>query len=173
MSQAARQLVNWLDGFAVFTGRLVAWLTLVMMVLTCTVVVLRYGFSIGSIALQESIGYLHAAVFLLSAAYTLQQDGHVRVDIFYREFTAQSRAWVNVIGSIVFLLPVSVFILLYSWDFVVNAWQIREGSPNADGLPFIYILKSIIPVAAILLALQGLAEVLRGLLTLTRLEQHD
>ncbi|NIB39467.1 TRAP transporter small permease subunit [Pseudomaricurvus alkylphenolicus] len=161
-------VVGLIDAFSEFTGRVVAWLTLAMMALTCLIVLLRYGFSIGSIALQESIGYLHAMVFLLGAAFTLQRDGHVRVDIFYRRFNREQQAWVNALGSLLFLLPVSLFILIYSWDFVVSAWRIKEGSPNADGIPAVYLLKSLIPLAAITLSLQGIAEVLRGLLTLTQ-----
>lgn len=167
LHQTLDACLAYLDGFSELTGRLVAWLTLVMMTLTCVIVVLRYGFSIGSIALQESIGYLHAMVFLLAMAFTLRRDGHVRVDIFYRQFNARRKAWVNALGSLLFLLPVCGFILVTSWDFVANSWAVKEGSPNADGLPIVYLLKSLIPAAAVLLALQGLAEVLRSLLTLT------
>jgi len=162
--------LSYIDAFSELTGRLVAWLTILMMVITCCIVVLRYGFSIGSIAMQESIGYLHAMVFLLAMAFTLRRDGHVRVDIFYREFNRHQKAWVNTLGSVVFLLPICGFILITSWDFVINAWAVREGSPNANGLPLVYLLKSLIPLAAVLLALQGIAEVFRGVLTLTEPE---
>lgn len=174
MSSQIRGLLDtcltYIDGFSELTGRLVAWLTLVMMIITCVIVVMRYGFSMGSIALQESIGYLHAMVFLLAMAFTLRRDGHVRVDIFYREFNQHQKAWVNALGSLLFLLPICAFILFSSWDFVANAWQVKEGSPNANGLPLVYLLKSLIPFAAILLALQGIAEVIRSLLTLTEQE---
>lgn len=175
-SPLRRQLdtcVLTLDSFSEFTGRMIAWLTLIMMLLTCTIVVLRYGFSVGSIALQESIGYLHAMVFLLGMAFTLQRGGHVRVDIFYRNFTQHQQAWVNALGGILFLLPISAFIFITSWDFVSNAWAVKEGSPNAGGLPLVYLLKTLIPIAAILLALQGFSEVLRGLLTLTETPKNN
>jgi TRAP-type mannitol/chloroaromatic compound transport system permease small subunit len=159
--------LSYIDAFSEMSGRLVAWLTILMMIITCTIVVLRYGFSIGSIAMQESIGYLHATVFLLAMAFTLRRDGHVRVDIFYREFNHRQKAWVNALGSLVFLLPICGFMLITSWDFVANAWAVKEGSPNANGLPLVYLLKSLIPLAAILLALQGIAEVIRSVLTLT------
>ncbi len=159
--------LSYIDAFSEFTGRLVAWLTVAMMMVTCVIVVLRYGFSIGSIGLQESIGYMHATVFLLSMAFTLRRDGHVRVDIFYRQFNAHQKAWVNAVGSLLFLLPICGFILITSWEFVSNSWAIKESSPNANGLPLIYLLKTLIPLSAILLALQGLAEVIRSLLTLT------
>ena len=160
-----------IDAFSVRIGHLIAWLTLVMMVLTCIVVLLRYGLSINFVALQESIGYLHALVFLLGASYTLQSEGHVRVDIFYRSFKPKQKAWVDALGAILFLLPVSLFILFSSWDYAVNAWNIKESSPNAGGIPAIYLLKSLIPLTGILLSLQGLAQILKALLVLQEGEQ--
>ncbi|GAA5315243.1 MAG: hypothetical protein AseanaTS_04470 [Candidatus Pelagadaptatus aseana] len=137
-----------------------------MVIVTLAVVVLRYGLSIGSVALQESITYMHAAVFLLGAAYTLKRDGHVRVDIFYRKFSPTRQAWVNAIGGIVFLLPLCAFMVFISWDFAASSWRIREASGNADGIPAVFLLKSMIPLMAITLALQGLAETLKSLLIL-------
>lgn len=162
----AGRLVALLDACAEFTGRAVAWLTLVMAVVTTVVVVLRYCFGIGSIALQESAIYMHAAVFLLGAAYTLKHDGHVRVDIFYRRLSPTAQAWVNCLGTIVFLWPLCGFIGFASWDFVAASWRIREVSPEPGGLPALFVLKSLIPLFAALLALQGLAEVLRHLAVL-------
>ncbi|MYM63808.1 TRAP transporter small permease subunit [Pseudomaricurvus sp. HS19] len=161
-----RGVLAWIDAFAQFTGRWIALLTLLMMLLTCVIVVLRYGFSLGSIALQESVGYLHSAVFLLAMASTLQRDGHVRVDIFYRRFSRAKQAWVNALGSLLFLLPVAGFLLFSSWNYVADAWAVREGSSSAGGLPLVYLLKSLIPLTAVLLALQAIGEVLRGLLVL-------
>ena len=160
------KIVTVIDTFSEYTGRGVAWLTLLMVLLSCLIVVLRYGFNIGSVALQESLTYLHATVFLLGAAYTLKHDGHVRVDIFYRGYSARGKAWVNALGSLVFLLPVSLFLLIFSWDYAANAWAIREGSPHAGGIPLLFLLKSLIPLTALTLALQALADTLRGLLTL-------
>ncbi len=159
-------VLTGIDCFAEWTGKTVSLLILVMMVLTCTIVVLRYGFSLGSIVLQESVGYLHAVLFLSAMAFTLKQDGHVRVDIFYRRLNRNQKAWVNAVGSLIFLLPVCSFIVYSSWDFVINSWRVKESSPNAGGIPMVYLLKTLIPVAAILLALQGGGEVLRSLLQL-------
>ncbi|WP_439135101.1 TRAP transporter small permease subunit [Pseudomaricurvus sp.] len=159
--------VATIDRFALATGKLIAWLVLAMMVLTCWIVVLRYGFSMGSIALQESLTYLHATVFLLGIAYTLKQDGHVRVDIFYRRLGSHQQAWINALGSLMFLLPVCLFILFISWDFVLNAWAVKESSASSGGIPAVFLLKSLIPLAAFLIALQGVGEVLRSLLLLT------
>lgn len=155
-----------LDRFSEWTGRLVAWLTLGMVIVTFAVVVLRYLFDIGWIALQESITYMHALVFMLGAAYTLRHDGHVRVDIFYQRFGLRGRAWVDLLGTLLLLLPVTLFIAWSSWDYVGNAWALQEGSPEAGGLPGVYLLKTAIPLMALLLTLQGLSLVLRSLLVI-------
>ena len=155
-----------IDAFSHITGRTIAWLTLAMMAVTCIVVVLRYGFGIGSIALQESVTYMHALVFLLGAAYTFERDGHVRVDIFYRRFNRRQQAWVNSLGSLLFLLPLSLFLLFVSLDFVANAWAIKESSGQPGGIPAVYLLKSLIPLMALTLALQAIADLLRSLLIL-------
>lgn len=144
-------------------GRSVAWLTLAMVVLTCCVVLLRYGFNIGSVALQESIVYLHGIVFLLALAYTADTDQHVRVDIFYRRFRPETQAWINCLGSLVFLLPFSVYLLWVTWPFFLNAWSIKEASAEAGGLPYVYVLKGLLPLAAVSLVLHACAQVLGNL----------
>ena len=161
-----QQLNRLLDTFAEWTGRLVAWLALLLVLVTFSVVVLRYAFNIGSIGLQESILYLHASLFLLTGAYTLKQDAHVRVDIFYRDLSADNKAWVDLLGALFLLLPVCLFIGWVSWDYVASAWSVREGSRETGGLPYVYLLKSLIPLGIILLALQGLSQVLASLVTL-------
>lgn len=155
-----------IDALSEWTGRLIAWLTLAMVLVTFTVVVLRYAFNLGWIALQESITYLHALVFMLGAAYTLRHDGHVRVDIFYRRLSPRGQAWIDLLGSLLLLLPVCAFILWISWDYVAVSWSLREGSRDAGGLPLVYLLKSVIPLMALLLLFQGLGQALRSLLVL-------
>lgn len=159
-------LLRLLDRLTAFIGKTVAWLTLLMVLATCLVVLLRRGFDIGSIALQESVTYMHAAVFLLGTAYALQYGAHVRVDILYRRFSPRTKAWINSLGALIFLLPVSVFIGLTSLEFVSSAWRIREGSTDAGGLSMVYWLKTLIPVMAVHLSLQAIAEVLRNALVL-------
>lgn len=159
-------IVTYIDSFSEYTGRAISWLCLLMVLLSCLIVLLRYGFNIGSVAMQESLTYLHATVFLLGAAYTLKHDGHVRVDIFYRGYTERTKAWVNALGSLIFLLPMSLMLLLSSWDFALRSWGIFEGSPHANGIPALFILKTLIPLSAATLILQALADTLRGLLTL-------
>jgi TRAP-type mannitol/chloroaromatic compound transport system permease small subunit len=150
-------IIQAIDRLNEWIGHAVAWLTLVMVAVTFGVVVLRYGFDIGSIAVQESVTYFHAMVFLLGAAYTLRRDEHVRVDIFYQRLSERRKALVDVAGTLLFLIPVCVFIFWISLEYVVNAWSIREGSREAGGLPAVYLLKSLIPLTAALLTLQGLA----------------
>ncbi len=160
------RLARYLNTLSEWTGRAVSWLTLCMVLITFGIVVLRYGFGIGSIAAQESVVFLHALVFLLAAAYTLKHDGHVRVDIFYRDYGPRGQAWVDLFGALFLLTPVCVFILLSSWDYVSASWTLQEGSRETAGLPGIYLLKTAIPVMAVLMLLQGLAQAIRALLIL-------
>lgn len=157
------KLAGRLDRIADRTGRAVAWLALALVLVTFSVVVLRYLFEIGSIALQESILYLHASLFLLGAAYTLKTDSHVRVDIVYRHLPARRRALIDLLGALFLLLPVCGFLLWISWDYVATAWSLREGSRETGGLPYVYLLKTLIPIAAGLLILQGISQALDSL----------
>lgn len=141
--------------FVSVTGRAVAWLTLAMTLLSFGIVVLRYGFNQGWIWLQESVTYLHAAVFMLAAAWTLQTDDHVRVDILYRERSARYKAAVNLAGTVLFLAPVSVLLLVVGWDYVAASWATREVSREAGGLPLVWLLKTLILALPALLLLQS------------------
>ncbi|HKJ10477.1 MAG TPA: TRAP transporter small permease subunit [Gammaproteobacteria bacterium] len=164
------RLTRALDGLAEWTGRAISWLTLLLVLDTFAVVVLRYLFSVGWIAMQESMTYLHAFVFLLGAAYTLRHDGHVRVDIVYRDLGPRARAWLDLLGTFVFLVPVCAFILWSSWGYVASSWALHEGSEEAGGLPLVYILKTAIPVMAVLMLIQGLSQTLHCVLTIAGVE---
>jgi TRAP-type mannitol/chloroaromatic compound transport system permease small subunit len=166
MLEYLQRLARALDGLAELTGRALSWLTLVMVLVTFVVVVLRYAFDAGSIALQESVTYLHAAVFMLGAAYTLKHDAHVRVDIFYQRWSPRTRAWIDLLGTLLLLMPVCSFILLASLDYVSVSWSILEGSREAGGLDGVYLLKTAIPLMAVLLLLQGIALAIHSLLVL-------
>jgi len=155
-----------LDRFAEITGRVIAWLTLATVLVTVAVVLLRKLFETGSIALQESITYLHAAVFMLGAAYTLKHDGHVRVDIFYQGFSPRTRAWVDLLGTLLLLFPVCLYILFSSLQYVGASWAMLEGSREAGGLDGVFLLKTAIPLMAVLLLLQGCSIVLHKSLLL-------
>jgi TRAP-type mannitol/chloroaromatic compound transport system permease small subunit len=158
--------VRYIDIFTDRCGRLLAWLVLAMGLLTTVVVVLRYGFNTGSIMAQEAVTYMHGCLFMLGAAYALKSGAHVRVDIFYRNFSARGRAWVNSLGGIVFLMPLCAFIGLSSWNYVTESWAILETSPEPGGIPAVFLLKSLLPLMAVNLFLQGLAETLRSALVL-------
>ena len=159
-------LLKALDTFTETTGRWLTWLALGMAAATAFVVLLRYGFNIGSIAAQESVTYMHGALFMLGAAFTLKHGGHVRVDIFYRRFGPRTQAWINSLGAIVFLLPVCLFILGISWNYVTESWAIREVSPEPGGIPAVFLLKTLMLLLPFNLVLQGIAEILRNTLVL-------
>lgn len=146
------------------TGEAVAWLTFFMSVVTCLVAVLRYGLALGWIWLQETITWMHAAVFLLAAGYTLARDDHVRVDIFYREMSPTRQAMVNLSGCALFLLPLSVGLLLGSLEYVQTSWLIQESSREAGGLiyPFPSLLKTLLPVTGGIMTLQAMVICVRS-----------
>jgi TRAP-type mannitol/chloroaromatic compound transport system permease small subunit len=158
--------VQSLEAINEWVGRCVAWLALAMVLVTFSVVVLRYLFDTGWIAMQESVTYMHAVLFMAGAAYTLRHQGHVRVDIFYRRFSATAQAWVDLFGSLFLLLPACLFILSISWEYVASSWAIYEGSREAGGIEGVYLLKSMILLMAALLILQGVALILRAVLVL-------
>lgn len=167
---AAVRIAAALDAVSEYTGRAVSWLALGMVLATVAVVVLRYGFDQGLIWLQESVNWMHSLVFMLGAAYTLKADEHVRVDIFYRAMSGRRKAVVNLAGTILFLLPLCAFLMVESLQYVATAWRIGERSREAGGLPMLYLLKTVIPMMAVLLALQGVSMGLRAVL---RLRERD
>ena len=138
-------------------GVAVSWLTTVLVAVVCYDVFTRYLLKSSLVAVQELQWHLFSVIFLVGAAYTLKHGKHVRVDVFYNRFPARTRAWVDFIGSLVFLLPFCLVAIWCSHTFVFNAFIIGEGSPDPGGLPARFILKAAIPVGFLLLALQGLA----------------
>lgn len=167
------RVASALDRLNLAIGVGVAWLVPLMAISTAIIVVLRYGFGIGAIALQEAVIYMHSTVFMLGAAMALQRDEHVRVDIFYRNYTQRSKAWVNALGHIVFTLPVCLLIFSTSLGYVNESWSDLERSPEAGGIPAVFLLKTIIPVTAVLLGLQAIAEALKATATLTSARGQD
>lgn len=166
-------IIAYLDNISDALGRLLSTASIAIMAVTFLVVVMRYGFSasglswggfnISAIALQETVLYLHSILFMLASAYTLKHNGHVRVDVLYRKFSVRGKAWVDLLGTLVLLFPMCGFILFASLDFVSFSWQIQERSGEAEGLPYVYVLKSLIPIMCGLLLAQGLIEVLRNI----------
>ena len=162
MIQPTTRITQFIDYVIDLIGRCVSWLTVAMVAVVIVVVVTRYFLQMGSIALQESVTYLHAAVFLLGIGYTLKHDGHVRVDIFYRQFSPRHKAIVDMVGGVLFLLPVSLLIFIASWDYVFASWVIGETSAENTGLPFVYLLKTLMLIMPVTLLLQGIAEILKS-----------
>ena len=140
-------------------GRAIAWLTLAMALITVTVVVLRYAFDQGAIFLQEAVMYMYGMVFMLGIPYTLKENGHVRVDIFYSRLSERGQARIDLTGHLLFLVPVSAVIFWYSLPYVIASWSVTEGSAEVGGIPGIFLLKTLLPVFAFLLFVQGLAEI--------------
>ena len=157
-----QRIANGIDIINDRVGRSVAWLTISMVVVTCVVVVARYLFGAGSIALQESVMYMHGAVVMLAIAFTLKEKGHVRVDVLHERFSEKNRALIDMLGCVCFLLPVSTFIFWTSLDYVSFSWSLSESSAQPGGLPGVYLLKTLIPAMAGLLMIQGFAELVRA-----------
>ena len=155
-----------IESFIDWSGRTVSWLSLFLVLITFIVVVLRYVFDSGSIALQEVTTYLHATIFLGGMAYTLQQDAHVRVDIFYSRCSRRSKAWIDLFGALFLLLPFMLFISWVSWIYIVDSWSVLEGSREAGGLPGVFLLKSLILVMTFLLSLQAGTQIARNIQTI-------
>ena len=160
-----------LSAMSAGVGRIVAWLTPVMVLLTFAIVVMRYGFDFGRIYLQELVMYLHAAVFMLAAAWTLQQDGHVRIDVLYQRLPPRRQAWVDLFGTLLLLWPTAAVLFVLSFDYAQKAWVLGEGSRETGGLPLLYLLKSVIPLTSGLLMVQALAEMSRRIRQLMRTRQ--
>ena len=159
------KLSGWIEGFSEVCGRALAWLVLALVLLVGYDVMMRYFFLSGSIAIQELEWHLFSLIFLLGAAYTLKHDDHVRLDLVYRSrfMSDYRRAWVNLVCSLLFLIPFCVLIIISSWPFVSQAYQFAEGSPDPGGLPYRWVLKAAIPLGFFLLIIQGIGEALKNL----------
>ena len=154
-------------------GETVSWLTLLMVLVTVLVVVLRYGFNIGFIWMQESVRFMYSAVFLLCAGYTLFKDKHVRVDVLYLSLSERKKAIVDLIGSIFLLLPVCFVIFYYSWSYVLNSWQQLEGSIEERGLHLVFLMKTFIWLFAILVSMQSIATIINSLIILKNNKRNN
>ena len=166
---AMKTIIISIDALTEWVGKTASWLVLALVLLICYDVAMRYLFQQGSVALQELEWHLFALIFLLGSAYTLKHDEHVRVDILYqsRFVSDKQRAWINIIGTLLFLLPFCVLILITAWPFVENAFYYNESSPDPGGLPYRYLLKGSLLLAFGLLILQGLSGLLKNILKLT------
>lgn len=163
-----RVLVHIIDLISEWSGRVVMWLALILFVITAYETIQRYLFRVTSVALQETTWHLYAFLFLLGMAYTLKHDRHVRVDIFYDRMSDRWKAWINLFGMLVLIIPFCLLMIRFSWSFMLTAYQIGERSGDPGGLPARWLLKAAIPVGFSLLLLQGISELFKNLIVILR-----
>ncbi|MEO2085357.1 MAG: TRAP transporter small permease subunit [Marinoscillum sp.] len=144
------------------TGKISSWFSLALVLLISIDVLLRYVFNFSTAALYEMEWHLFAIIFLLASPYTLQKNKHVRVDVFYNNFSKRKKNIVDLIGNIIFLIPFSFIIFYTSLPFVEDSFSILESSPDPGGLPYRFIIKSIIPIAFFLLMIQGILNTIKN-----------
>ncbi len=147
-------------------GNFCSLLMLLMIINVFYDVIMRYFFNDVSIGMQELEWHLFAAMFMFGIAYTLKEDGHVRVDIFYETMSARKKAIINIFGSVVLALPMTLLIFYYSWDYTLEAYEMGESSGDPGGLPHRWIVRSIIPLSSLFLVLAIIHVVLTQLKTL-------
>ncbi|MCF8243198.1 MAG: TRAP transporter small permease subunit [Melioribacteraceae bacterium] len=147
-------------------GNAVSWFTAALVLLVTYDVLARYLFNTSSVAIQELEWHLFAAIFLLGAAITLKNEAHVRVDVFYGKLSEKKKAIINITGTILFLIPFCIVLILASQNFVLTSFQIGETSPDTGGLPARYIIKAILPVSIFFLLLQSLSLLFKSILIL-------
>ncbi len=167
------RLADGLDWINRWVGRGISWVTAIMVAVVTMDVIMRYLFKKSYVFIQELEWHLFGVVFLIGAGYTLLHDAHVRVDVFYQRFTPRQKAWLNLIGTLLFLLPGCYLVITTSWQFVANSWVVREGSPDPGGLPARYILKAAIPLGFSLVALQGISLGIKSFLVIHGYRQDD
>jgi len=161
---------RWMDKINEWVGQGVAWVTLGLVVVVFVDVVMRYLFNTSFVFTQELEWHLFAFIFPIGAGYTLLHDGHVRVDIIYQRLGSKAKAWMNLLGVIIFLLPGCIMVIITSWKFTYNAWAVMEGSPDPGGIPYRYLVKGTITVGFILLTLQGLSMGIHSLMEILGIE---
>jgi TRAP-type mannitol/chloroaromatic compound transport system permease small subunit len=160
-----QRIADRIDAFNDWIGRSLSWLTLGMVLVTFVVVLMRYVFGLGSTIMQETVVYMHAIVFMACAGYTLVHNGHVRCDIFYSVASPRAKAAIDIIGTVLFLIPMCVLIFWVTWPYALAAWAVLEGSPEGRmGIPAVFLLKTLILVFAALLGLQSISLMVQSVL---------
>jgi len=164
--QALTSFADRVDRLTAAIGRTAAWLVLAVVLLQFALVVARYLFGLGSVWLTETVIYAHASVFMLAAAWTLRLGGHVRVDILYASVSARTKALIDLVGAVLLLLPFMLVLFALSVPYAARSWAIFEHSQEASGLPLVFVLKTLIPLFASLMALQGVSQAIRAIVAL-------
>ena len=162
ITSSALALADRIDRLNAAIGRTAAWACLFVVAVQFIVVVMRYAFGAGSIWLSESIVYAHAALFMLAAAWTLRENGHVRVDVFYADASPRRKALIDLIGALLLLLPFMLVLGYFAMPYVVRSWSVFESSRETSGIPGVFFLKTLIPLFAVLMALQGVSQAIRA-----------
>ncbi len=167
-----KKISQFIDSLNEKTGLFAAWLTTFMVITVVYDVIMRYGFKKGNIAVQEMEWHIFAVVFLIGAAYALKKDAHVRVDILYTKLSAKKRAWIDLLGTFIFLIPFCILVIYSTTTFIESSWAVREVSPDPGGLPCRYILKAMIPAGFFLLILQGISQAIKNILVIAGKESE-
>ena len=170
---ALKRISSWIDAINQQVGRMVAWVSLGLVAVIFVDVTMRYLFNTSFVFTQELEWQLFGFIFLIGAGFTLLHDGHVRVDIFYQRLGFKNRAWVNLGGVLLFLIPGCLMVITTSWKFTMNAFEILEGSPDPGGIPFRFIVKGFIPVGFSLLLLQGISLGIHSVLQILGIETEE
>ena len=152
------KFVAGIETVVAWLGRAAGYLNVLLIILVVVDVLLRWTFSLTAAWVIELEWHLFSLIFLLGIPYALQQDRHVRVDLFYERFSPRDKCTVNIVGTLFFLLPWAAVLLITSWQYAAEAWSAGEGSPNPNGIPYFFPIKAVVPFAAALLFLQGLAQ---------------
>jgi TRAP-type mannitol/chloroaromatic compound transport system permease small subunit len=160
-----RLIIRLIDGLNTKIGHAISWLSTLLVVVVCYDVFTRYFLRKSSVGVQELEWHIFAVLFLLAAAYTLKEDGHVRVDVFYTLLSKRGQAWINLVGGLIFLVPFCLLVIWASQGFVNMSWAIQETSPDPGGLPYRYLLKAMVPAGFTLILIQGVALILRSFCT--------
>jgi TRAP-type mannitol/chloroaromatic compound transport system permease small subunit len=171
--QVLERVVCLIDGLTDRIGRLVGWLTTLMVLVVFYDTVMRYAFNKGNVALQELEWHLFAIVFLIGAAYTLKEGGHVRVDLIFVNLSKKTKAWIDFLGIFIFLIPFCLIVIISTKGFILNSWAVKEISPDPGGLPARYLLKAMIPLGFFLLIVQGLSEAAKKFMVITGYQRRE
>lgn len=165
--------INFVTKLSNITGKIFAWVTLLLIILICYDVSMRYLFNSSSVWFQELEWHFFALIFLGGAAYTFKEDENVRIDVFYGKYTERTKAIFNIVGTLLLLIPFCVVVIVSSESFVMNSFAVRETSPDSGGLPARYLLKSFIIISFIFILLQGISYILTNFLTLKNLNKES
>ncbi|MDQ3394983.1 MAG: TRAP transporter small permease subunit [Bacteroidota bacterium] len=159
-----RKISIHIDKLIEIFGKVASWFTSLLVVLICYDVLMRYVFNQSSAKVSELEWYAFSLIFLLGAGYAFKHDRHVRVDVFYSNFSKKVKAFVDLAGTLLFLIPFCVIVIVLSIKFALNSYNIQETSPDPGGWPFLFIIKSAIPVGFFLLLMQAISVLCKNIL---------